>query len=70
MTLFPRSPRRRRAAASTRSRRGYALLLVLLVTVVAVTLALASATQATTGRIIQKASAPSRRNWRSRACPA
>lgn len=56
MTLFPRSPRRRRAAASTRSRRGYALLLVLLVTVVAVTLALASATQATTGRIIQNGS--------------
>ena len=56
MRFFLRSTHRHRVASSPRGRRGYALLLVLLVTVVAVTLALASATQATTGRIIQNGS--------------
>ena len=56
MRFFLRSTHRHRVASSPRARRGYALLLVLLVTVVAVTLALASATQATTGRIIQNGS--------------
>ena len=56
MTFLLTPSRRRRIPAPSTARRGYALLLVLLVTIVAVTLALASATQATTGRIIQNGS--------------